>query len=114
MAPTGFKEFNLLTNNIKTKEVQPSEERILSECKPFKALELNKKIFEVPQTNVERKSCPPSQIQFHEFKFKTEERLEEIRRKKLERKSAEQEYVFKARDMPKFPDPSSPQKTITS
>lgn len=50
MAPTEFKEFNLLTKCIKqkSKDIHNSETRELQECKPFKALELNKKIFEAP------------------------------------------------------------------
>lgn len=32
----------------------------------------------------------------------------------MERKSTEEEYVFRAREMPKFPTPPSPQKSTIS
>lgn len=66
---------------------------------------MNRKIFEAPAGIYERKSAPPIAFNFpfKEFKLKTDERVEEHRRKNMERLSQEEKYQFKARDMPKYP-----------
>ena len=60
------------------------------ELKPFKALELNKKIFEAPIGIYERKSAPPNsyKYEFKDFKFKTDERIQEHKKKDMERLSS--------------------------
>eukprot|EP00347_Sterkiella_histriomuscorum_P010140 403377448 len=110
-----FQEFNLLTNQrCPQKDLKLEEPK--QELKVFKALELNKKIFEAPIGMYERKSAPPlsHNFQFKEFKLKSDERVEEHNKKRMERQGQEEKYEFKAREMPKFPMPPSPQKSVIS
>jgi hypothetical protein len=74
-----------------------------------KARELNKEIFKTPSNLLlERKSCPPMGPQFNEFRLKTLERGD---RKPVEVEKAPE---FKARPMPVFREPNSPQKSVAS
>ncbi|CDW88686.1 UNKNOWN [Stylonychia lemnae] len=115
MTTNEFMEFNLQT--LKRQKTTKHDTQEL-QTKPFKALELNKKIFEAPIGMYERKSAPPNsyKYEFKDFKFKTEERLQEHKKKDTERLGSVDEklYRFKAREMPRFPSPPSPQKSQIS
>lgn len=68
LLPTHFQEFDLKTNNLKPKAPKTIsiEEKELQECKEFKALELNRKIFNNPNALMKAdKSFHP--YEFQEF-----------------------------------------------
>jgi Cell cycle regulated microtubule associated protein len=121
---TEFSEFNLRLNQKRlTESQQPkltSEELAAIECqKQFKARQLNKKILQAkPSTSIERKSAPPQlgPGMFKEFKFKSEERIEQHKKKREVLEEQKENFVFKAKPVPKYPEgPASPgRKSLAS
>jgi hypothetical protein len=68
MPSTEIQCFKLSTENIKSKPTICTPKKF-----QFKAIELNKKIFDTPlNVFLERKSAPPLPCEFLEFKFQTD------------------------------------------
>ena len=102
--PTTFQEFNLSVP--RKRQDNENEEQPQT---GFVALPLNKKIFE-PKV-YERYSAPPKMTKPEGFDFKTDMRAKQPR---LRLEITQEPVQFKAREMPNYPEPQSPQKSSKS